>query len=389
MMAAPDQPQASGMECWFGKKHYGRAMNEVLAADPGYCRWMVQKAEEADPPPELREDVAWLLQHAPHLKEPREFVEGGKHRGRLLSELVKEDPAYCRWILQHAEEETALPVIREKARWLKQNAPYLKEQPEVPVLEGGRHNGRLLSEVVVADPSYCRWLIGEAEVGRTSRCLRKAAGWLSKHAPHLKAEDGAWVGGNYRGRHISELVTEDPAYCQWVLRVAKEEDASSAIRDQEIPVVNVRGRHRGIPLPQVVAEDPHWCLFVLNQNEPAQWQLRGFADAADWLRGNANELVDVNRDDEAALAEIGQACLQRYGGMFTVRNGKFRMRSFQTVTEEAPGYVEWIQQRIKNASAMEGAQLGTKNFQLLAAYYRQRQMPRSGGDAGKKECKTL
>ena len=33
-------------------------------------------------------------------------------------------------------------------------------------MQGGRHNGRLLSEVVVADPSYCRWLIGEAEAPR-------------------------------------------------------------------------------------------------------------------------------------------------------------------------------------------------------------------------------
>ena len=29
--------------------------------------------------------------------------------------------------LQCHKEETALPVIREKARWLKQNAPYLKD----------------------------------------------------------------------------------------------------------------------------------------------------------------------------------------------------------------------------------------------------------------------
>ena len=33
-------------------------------------------------------------------------------------------------------------------------------------MQGGRHNGRLLSEVVVADPSYCQRLIGEAEASR-------------------------------------------------------------------------------------------------------------------------------------------------------------------------------------------------------------------------------
>ena len=38
------------------------------------------------------------------------FLSGGKHRGRLLSELVKEDPAYCRWILQHAEARACLAI---------------------------------------------------------------------------------------------------------------------------------------------------------------------------------------------------------------------------------------------------------------------------------------
>ena len=38
-------------------------------------------------------------------------------------------------------------------------------------------------------------------------------------------------GGKYRGRHVSELVTEDPAYCQWILRVAKAPSLSGDNRN--------------------------------------------------------------------------------------------------------------------------------------------------------------
>ncbi|CAE7271881.1 unnamed protein product [Symbiodinium sp. CCMP2592] len=265
------------MDCMFGRKYYGRPLHEVVSKDPGYCRWMLGKAEEDGAPPGLLENAAWLTQHAPLLKVPRELVEGGKHRGRRLSELVHKDPMYCQWILRQAKAGDALPSVREKASWLEQNAPHLKaDQPLPGFLSGGKHHGRALSEVVAQDPAYCQWILREAEAPRPSEAVREAADWLRKNAPNLKQDRALRLqGAKYYGRLVSELVSEDPGYCQWLLRAAEEADADQWVKEpaawlvanaphlKETPVVTVRCRHRGIPLPQVVAEDPHWCIFAL------------------------------------------------------------------------------------------------------------------------------
>jgi len=341
----------------FGRKHYGRPLHEVVAEDPGYCRWMLGKAEEDGAPPGLLENADWLTQHAPLLKVPRELVEGGKHRGRRLSELVHEDPLYCQWILRQGKVKDAMPSVREKACWLEQNAPYLNDDQPLPgVLSGGKHHGRALSDVVAQDPAYCQWILREAE----DQALRLQ-------------------GAKYHGRLVSELVSEDPGYCQWLLRVAEDQDAAQWMKEpaawlvanaphlKETTVVTVRCRHRGIPLPQVVAEDPHWCIFAL---QPLQEQSRGFDEASAWLRENAPELLQVKEDDEKALAELGRTFLRRYGSHFVLRSGKHRMRTFQTVIKEAPKYVDWIKRRLRNSSTNEGKQIGTRNFQLLAAFAR-------------------
>lgn len=339
---------------------------------------MLRKAEEDGAPPGLLENADWLTQHAPLLKVPRELVEGGKHRGRRLSELVHEDPMYCQWILRQGKVKDAMPSVREKACWLEQNAPFLNDDQRVPgVLSGGKHHGRALSDVVAQDPAYCRWILRAAEAARP---VREAADWLMKNAPNLKQDQALRLrGAKYHGRLVSELVSDDPGYCQWLLRVAEDQDAAQWMKEpaawlaanaphlKETTVVTVRCRHRGIPLPQVVAEDPHWCIVNL---QPLQEQSRGFVEASEWLRENAPELLQVKEDDEKALAKLGRTFLHRYGSHFVLRSGKHRMKTFQTVIKEAPKYVDWVNRRLRYSSTNEGKQIGTKNFQLLAAFAR-------------------
>ncbi|CAE7493444.1 unnamed protein product, partial [Symbiodinium sp. CCMP2456] len=371
----------SGMECMFGRRYYGRPLREIVSENPEYCRWMLQKAEEDGAPSGLLENAAWLTLHAPLLKVPRDLVRGGKHRGRLLSELVQEDPFYCKWVLREAKVKDALPSVRESASWLEQNAPHLKNDHPVPgFLSGGKHGGRALSDLVTEDPAYCQWILRAAKAVQPSKAIREAADWLVQNAPNLKQDQALRVRGRkHHGRLVSELVSEDPGYCQWLLRTAEDQDADQWMTGQaawllanaphlkETTVVTVRCRHRGIPLPQVVAEDPHWCIFAL---QPLQERSRGFVEASAWLRENAAELLQVREDDEEALTEIGRTFLGRYGNNFVLRTGKHRMKTFQTVIKEAPTYVDWAESRIRNASASQCKRIGTKNLQLLAAFAR-------------------
>eukprot|EP00439_Symbiodinium_sp_Y106_P073182 s454_g13.t1 len=140
------------------------------------------------------------------------LVIGGKHRGRRLSELVAEDPAYCHWILREAQEPQASCGMKDMAGWLMQNAPHLQEtwtyrrhvflaSPRVPL---GALTIRIrtfssIAWVIIFFNLVCfnAWVFQWSLVG----CFE---------------ERGIFAGGTrHRGRLLSELLSDDPAYCQW------------------------------------------------------------------------------------------------------------------------------------------------------------------------------
>ncbi|CAE7517180.1 unnamed protein product, partial [Symbiodinium pilosum] len=223
-----------------------------------------------------------------------------------MSEVAAQDPAYCQWILRTAKDDSASLSLRIRAHWLKENMPQLQEQKSAS--SEGR---RFLSQLVAEDPSYCQWILQAAEEEHASDKQRSQASWLLKHAPHLK----------------------------------------------ETPVVLMRSVHKGIPLPQVVAEDPGWCRFVLDQEAKS----KAFASAAEWLRENVPELLKVSKDDAAAVQQMSERMLAQYGQWFVVRCGKHRMKTFAAILEDHAPFVRWIEQVVEGGDAY-------KNYQLLAAY---------------------
>lgn len=373
-------PTGTGAECWYGRKHFGRPLAQVAEEDPRYCRWLLRRAEEADAPSSLQDSAAWLRSHAPNIDAKRGAqaaeqgtcmpAESGGQPGRMqygkdLSDLVTEDPAYCQWILREAKEEHASPKLRENANWLLENAPHLQEQGLL--VTGGKHRGKKMSELVAEDPSYCQWILRAAKEPGAIRGMKDMAEWLIENAPHL--QDGICATGQNRGRLLSDLVTDDPTYCQWVLRTAQESPTGHHLQAQaawlqknaphlkEVPVVSARSAHRGVPLPQLIAEDPGWCRFVMQQEEVRS---RGLAIAADWLHEKAPELLQA--EDEAQIAQIGQKFLKQYGQHFVVRSGKHRMKTFAAVVKDDPKFVEWA---VRQSNSNTGA---NKNIQLLAAF---------------------
>ncbi|CAE7368980.1 unnamed protein product [Symbiodinium pilosum] len=87
---------------------------------------MIHTAQETQAAPSLRRNAAWLLENAPHLKEKEPLAAGGKHAGKQISELLREDPWYCQWIIRAAKDEDASCNMRDMAAWLAENATNLK-----------------------------------------------------------------------------------------------------------------------------------------------------------------------------------------------------------------------------------------------------------------------
>ncbi|CAE7271895.1 unnamed protein product [Symbiodinium sp. CCMP2592] len=396
-------PTGAGAECWFGRKHFGRPLSQVAEEDPSYCRWLLRKAKAADAPSSLQENAAWLRSHAPDIGAKRHAetakqgtcvpAENGGQPGRMqygrdLSDLAQEDPVYCQWMLREAKEPHASPKLRENANWLLENAPHLQEQGLL--VTGGKHRGKKMSELLAEDSSYCHWILREAQEPSATRGMKDMAEWLTENAPHLQEDGVLAAGGRHKGRLLSDLVVDDPTYCQWILRTAQEEQSSGGhLRAQaawlqknaphlkEVPVVSLRSAHKGVPVPQVVAEDPRWCSFVLRQEEARS---RGFAIAAEWLREKAPELLEAQ--DDAEIAQIGQKFFKQYGQHFVVRSGKHRMKTFAVVVKDDPKFVEWaLQQSTSDAGC-------NKNIQFFAAFVSQ-QSSQETADSFKREAVTF
>eukprot|EP00439_Symbiodinium_sp_Y106_P022912 s6060_g2.t2 len=274
-------------------------------------------AEEEDAPLGAREIAEWLKKNAPHLQERGAFASGRKHRGRPMTEVVAEDPAYCSWVLQEAEAPTASDGLREMAKWLSANASHLKDLART---RSGKHYGRPMSDLVTEDAAYCKWILRSAKDPSSSQILREKALWLKEHAPHLEAcsRDGGAkhysaasrlrfkeqlaakaevpITGGLQGKEelLSRLVAEDPSYCLWILRTAEEKEAAYKLRDQAAWL----SKHAPHLKEQLAAKaevpitGPSYCLRILRtaEEKEAAYKLR---DQAAWLSKHAPHLKET------------------------------------------------------------------------------------------------
>lgn len=75
----------------FGK-YNERAIEDVFAEDPSYCRWVF--AQDNDTSDEIRE---FLAQHFDR-DDNSYIMRWGKHRGRSLKQVAAIAPAYIAWL---------------------------------------------------------------------------------------------------------------------------------------------------------------------------------------------------------------------------------------------------------------------------------------------------
>ena len=95
----------------------------------------------------------------------------------------------------------------------------------------GKHTGQMMSEIVEEDPGWCQWVIRTSEGEDCGHGLRQVAGWLMKNAPEVMDMPPTVNFGKHKGLTVSQLVEEDPGYCVWILRTAETGEAGPALAE--------------------------------------------------------------------------------------------------------------------------------------------------------------
>ena len=197
------------------------------------------------------------------------IIPVGRYKGKLFSEVLREDPSYCTWV---KSMEDGIDV------GLMDFQTYLKEQDFVGVLScGGKHNGKTYEEVMIEDPSYCAWVMGMSEEQRSKASVsiirfRKFLG-----SKGFKSEEIV-PSGKYEGKTFEEVMTEDPLYCAWVMDLVKEgKNSSGMIRFKDflkdrgfqgtVEEVMIAGKHKGKTFEMVMKDDPSYCADVVRRVE--------------------------------------------------------------------------------------------------------------------------
>jgi len=118
-------PMENDMEMSFGK-HRGRLISEIAEEDPSYLKWLLGQTEDPDSSSRLLEVAEYVREYFPEVEDAA-VVGFGKYKGMSVSQLVKEDPDYCSWILATAaKEDSGNRGFLEVAEWLKDNHPELQ-----------------------------------------------------------------------------------------------------------------------------------------------------------------------------------------------------------------------------------------------------------------------
>ena len=256
----------------------------------------------------------------------------GKHRGRLISEIVEDDPSYLQWLLGQAEaagpqlEASAhpyvFPVDLDDGRLLEISWRKGDDHETVAhdfVTQKGLPEDNIpeiISFLKDVEQNRVGYRVDEPVSEAPSRQLLEVAEFVWKHFPQV--ENAVVLGfGKYRGRALSQVVQEDPEYCSWMLETAAKADSSDQLRQA---AKRIQENH-----PDLVTQVEQW-----------------------------HENVD---------------------GQTTVTCGKHKGKSFQAVLQEDTDYVCWLIDNI-------GDEARSKNLRALISFAR-RHADCRGGVEGK------
>ena len=90
-------------------------------------------------------------------------ISFGKHCGRLISEIVEEDPSYLQWALRKREDPKSSEQLLEVAEYVREYFPEVEGQTKVIF---GKHKGKTFQAVLEEDEDYICWLINNVRTAR-------------------------------------------------------------------------------------------------------------------------------------------------------------------------------------------------------------------------------
>ena len=252
----------------------------------------------------------------------------GKHRGRLISEIVEDDPSYLQWLLGQAEaagpqlEASAhpyvFPVDLDDGRLLEISWRKGDDHETVAhdfVTEKGLPEDNIpeiISFLKDVEQNHVEYRVDEPVSTAASRQLLEVAQYVRKHFPQF--ENAVVLGfGKHRGGALWQVVRDDPEYCSWMLETAAKADSSDQLRQ-----------------------------------------------AANWIQENHPDLV----------TQVEQ-WHENVDGQTTVTCGKHKGKSFQAVLQEDTDYVCWLIDNI-------GDEARSKNLRALISFARRHADCRGG-----------
>lgn len=143
------------------------------------------------------------------------YVGFGKYAELSYTELLRWEPAFCRWVLnQTSANENTAPSLHHLQQWLREQS--IPTQRDVAgIIKQGKYKFTSFNSLLKIDPVYAKWIVEQADDPKTSDNFRSFAWWAKDQA--ALSDDERITSGKHKGRSFAYVAEKFPGYCKWLL----------------------------------------------------------------------------------------------------------------------------------------------------------------------------
>ena len=209
-----------------------------MAEDPSYCSWVMDLSAEDALISTLSGFQRFLVDR--RFQAPADnFMTVGKHTGKTFDEVMTEDPIYCSWILDPSSGSINSPVMLRFKKFL-QDKGFQAVAEDVMII--GKHKGKTFEEVMREDPAFCTWVLDPSSDIASSVVLTRLKKFLQDHSFQALADD-VMIVGKYTGKTFEEMMIHDPTYCKSVMRLVAEQGTNNTVMLRLKKFLETQGFH--------------------------------------------------------------------------------------------------------------------------------------------------
>lgn len=250
-------------------KHGGRSYDEVIKDDPEYCQWVVATAGKPDTHEGIQEFAGYIQAQASFTAKQPAANPDMKAFSAQKEPHVQHDFAPVERQPLTSSGGTGFPAVESLAG----------------IMAVGKHKGRAYSDIVADDPEYCKWVIQAASKEETSASIKEFAAYVQREAPHIQAKQS---GQNRQAAPRLQQQTSWQSSHQnspgnWPRSgqtpVKAPAETHSIVSGQRILTA---GAHQGKTFEQVFTEDSNYSQWAVDQviqqeGRPSGGPLEAFA----------------------------------------------------------------------------------------------------------------